>query len=300
MRFMVLVKATEASEAGVMPSVEQLRAMNEFNEELVASGAMIDGNGLQPSSEGFKFVKDGDEHHIIDGPFAETKELIAGYWLIQARSADEAVAWMKRAPMDVDGTGAELEIRPVFELEDFPEDENESGWRENEAKLREEWNAASSSAGQGALPPTPGKLVYMGIVHSSPEAEAGALPDEEELATMGSLMDESAAAGILLGGEGLRPSAEGTRIRFADGQQTVIDGPFAETKELVGGFALLQFDSEEQAREWTLRFAQVSGQQCVSVRKVFRAEDFSEELQRDAADVFEAEARMRDQLSTPN
>ena len=300
MRFFVGVKADAGSESGAMPSPGLIRAMTEFNEELVAAGVMIDGDGLQPSSEGFKILTTNGESTIVDGPFAETKEMIAGYWVIQAKSLDEAIAWAKRAPMDFDGEPAQLEIRPIFEVDDFPVSEDESGWRENEQKLREEWQADSSGSGQGSLTPTPGKLVYMGLVHATADSEAGVLPTETELAKMGALMDESAEAGILLGGEGLRPSSEGVKINFANGERTVVDGPFAETKELIGGYAIMQFDTEEQAREWNLRFAQASGQECVEIRKVYRTEDFTEELRDEVPDVFEAEDRMRAQVAEQN
>ena len=300
MRFFVGVKATADSEAGEMPSPELMRTMTEFNEELVAAGVMIDGNGLLPSSQGYKIFTANGESTIVDGPFAETKELIAGYWVLQAKSMDEVIAWVKRAPMDADGRDAAVEIRQIFELDDFPEMEDESGWRENEEKLREEWNAGSPGDAQGSLAPTPGKLVYMGMVHATADSEAGAMPTEAELATMGALMDESAAAGILLGGEGLRPSAQGVQIEYRNGERTVIDGPFAETKELIGGYAIMQFDSDEQAREWNLRFAQTSGQECVQLRKVLRPEDFSDEVREEAADVFEAEDRMRAQVAEQN
>lgn len=300
MRFFVGVKATEATEAGEMPTAEAMRKMNEFNQEVVAAGVMIDGNGLQASSTGYKILTENGVTTVVDGPFAETKELIAGYWVIQAKSIEEAVAWIKRAPMDVGGDDVSVEIRPIFELEDFPEDDGESGWRENEEKLRAEWNAGSPTDAQGTLQPTPGKLVYMGMVHATADSEAGVMPTEAELATMGALMEESAAAGILLGGEGLRPSAEGVQIRFHNGERTVTDGPFTETKELIGGYAIMQFDSEEQAREWTVRFAKTSGQECVQIRKVFRPEDFSDELREEAADVFEAEDRMRAEVANRN
>ena len=125
MRFMVIVKATKDSEAGVMPSEEGLAAMAKFNEELIKAGIMLDGNGLQPSSKGarirFSAGKLGDTSNkrtVIDGPFAETKELIAGYWIIQVKSKEEAIEWMKRCPSPHDEE-SELEIRQVFELEDF-------------------------------------------------------------------------------------------------------------------------------------------------------------------------------------
>ena len=120
MRFMVIVKATKNSEAGVMPSEEMLGAMGKFNEELVKAGVMLDGNGLQPSSKGARIRFSGDKRTVIDGPFAETKELIAGYWIIQVKSKAEAIEWMKRCPNPYNHDG-EIEIRQVFELEDFGE-----------------------------------------------------------------------------------------------------------------------------------------------------------------------------------
>jgi hypothetical protein len=120
MRFMVIVKATKDSEAGKMPSEEMLEAMAKFNEEMAKAGIMIDGSGLQPSSKGARIRFTGDKRTVIDGPFAETKELIAGYWIIQVKSKQEAIDWMKRCPNPYDGDG-EIEIRQMFELEDFGE-----------------------------------------------------------------------------------------------------------------------------------------------------------------------------------
>jgi len=116
MRVMVLVKANKDSEAGVMPSEQILTAMGQYNEELVKAGVMLAGEGLHPSSKGKRIRFSGDKRTVIDGPFAETKELLAGYWLWQVRSLDEAVEWLKRAPFD---GGTEIELRPVFEAEDF-------------------------------------------------------------------------------------------------------------------------------------------------------------------------------------
>ena len=119
MRVMVLIKATEESEAGVMPSQELLAQMGNFNEELVKAGVMLAGDGLHPSSKGVRVAFSGSERKVIDGPFAETKELLAGYWLWQVSSLDEAVEWVKRVPNPDAGTQAEIEIRPVFEADDF-------------------------------------------------------------------------------------------------------------------------------------------------------------------------------------
>lgn len=134
MRVMVLVKANEDSEAGVMPSEEQLTAMGKFNEELVNAGVMLAGDGLKASSEGARVRFEKGEQKVIDGPFAETKELLAGYWVLEVKSLDEAIEWIKRVPADPDQT-SEIEIRPVFETEDFG-DELTPELREQEERLR--------------------------------------------------------------------------------------------------------------------------------------------------------------------
>lgn len=116
MRVLVLVKANEQTERGVMPSEEILTKMGKFNEELVKAGVMLAADGLHPSSKGKRVKFSGDKPTVIDGPFTETKELLAGFWIWRVKSVDEAVEWLKRAPF---GGGAEVEIRPVFEAEDF-------------------------------------------------------------------------------------------------------------------------------------------------------------------------------------
>jgi hypothetical protein len=120
MRFMVIVKASKDSEAGKMPSEELLGAMAKFNEELVKAGVMVDGAGLQSSAKGARIKFSGDNRTVVRGPFAETNQLIAGYWIINAKSLDEAIDWMRRCPNPHEGE-AELEIRQYFELEDFGE-----------------------------------------------------------------------------------------------------------------------------------------------------------------------------------
>ena len=118
MRVMVMVKADKSSEAGVMPDEKLLTAMGKFNDELVKAGVMLAGEGLHPSSKGKRVRFSGAKRTVIDGPFAETKELVAGYWLWQVKSMDEAVEWVKRCPNPMPGE-SEIEIRPVFEAEDF-------------------------------------------------------------------------------------------------------------------------------------------------------------------------------------
>lgn len=132
MRFMVLVKANEESEAGVLPGEAILAEMGRYNEELVKAGVLLAGEGLHPSSKGARVRFDGAKRTVIDGPFAETNELIAGFWLIQARSKEEAIEWVKRAPFD---GGAEIEIRQVFEADDFGA-EYTPELREQEERIR--------------------------------------------------------------------------------------------------------------------------------------------------------------------
>jgi len=134
MRVIVLVKANRDSEAGVMPKQEELAAMGRFNEELVKAGIMLAGEGLHPSSKGVRVRFSGSQRTVVDGPFAETKELVAGFWIWQVKSMDEAIEWLKRAPFDDD---AEIEIRPVFEAEDFGA-ELTPELREQEERLRAE------------------------------------------------------------------------------------------------------------------------------------------------------------------
>src|SRR5688572_8350581 len=119
MRFMILVKADKNSEAGVMPDQKLLEEMGKYNEELVKAGVLLAGEGLQPSSKGARVRFSGDKRTVIDGPFSETKELVAGFWLIEVKSKEEAIEWVKRSPNPFPGTESEIEIRQVFESDDF-------------------------------------------------------------------------------------------------------------------------------------------------------------------------------------
>ena len=136
MRFMVLIKANADSEAGVMPSTELLAEMTQFNEELVKAGVMLGGEGLHPSSKGARIKFSGNQRTVIDGPFAEAKELIAGYWIWQVRSKEEAIEWVKRIPNPT-GEESEVELRQVFDAEDFGA-EFTPELREREERLREQ------------------------------------------------------------------------------------------------------------------------------------------------------------------
>ena len=138
MRVMVIVKASKQSEAGEMPSTELLTAMGAFNEELVAAGVMKAGEGLKPSSLGVRVLFSGDKRTVIDGPFTETKELIAGYWIWEVDSMQEAIDWLKRCPCPAEREDSEVEIRQIFETEDFAEQDPTGEIREAEHKLREQ------------------------------------------------------------------------------------------------------------------------------------------------------------------
>src|SRR5688500_1922902 len=134
MRFMILVKATKGSEAGIRPSEQMLTEMGNYNEQLVKAGVMLAGEGLHPTSKGVRVKFDGARRTVTDGPFAETKELLAGFWLWQCKSKEEAIEWLRRAPFD---GGTEIELRPVFEAEDFGA-EFTPELREQEDRLRTE------------------------------------------------------------------------------------------------------------------------------------------------------------------
>jgi hypothetical protein len=137
MRFMVIVKATKDSEAGVMPSEELLTAMGKYNEELAKAGVMLAGEGLQASSKGARVRFSGDKRTVIDGPFAETKELVAGFWIWKCKSLAEAIEWARKCPNPHPGTESEIEIRQVFEMEDFG-DEFTPELREQELQVMQQ------------------------------------------------------------------------------------------------------------------------------------------------------------------
>jgi hypothetical protein len=275
MRFMMLVKSTKNFEAGVLPDEKLLSEMATWTEELVKAGAWLEAGRLQPSSQGVRVRYASGKFTLTDGPFAESKELIAGFCLIEAKSREEAIEWAKRVPFQE----GEIEVRPLYELFDFPVDpaEKPEGWREKEAQMR-------------AAPPArkPGTIRYLGIVKADKDTEAGVLPDEKGLATMGAFMEEGVKSGVFLSGEGLQPSSKSARVRFSGSKRVVTDGPFAETKELVAGYAILQFTSKAEAVEWTKRFVQVDaplrlgGESECEIRPFFEFEDFgpSEAVQR--------------------
>lgn len=243
-RYMLIVKATPEFEAGTFPDQAFDAEAAKFLTELASAGGLLACDRLKPSSQGKRVHYKAGKFTVTDGPFVETKELVAGYCLIRAASIEEAVAWAKRMPFQ---SGA-VDVRPLFELTDFPVDraEQPDGWREKEAKMQ-------------VTPPArkPGTTRYLGMLKADRDTEAGVMPEEKALAAMGAFIEEGAKAGVFLSGDGLQPSSKAARVQFSGGQRMVTDGPFAETKELVAGYAMLQFATPAEALEWTKRFVQV-------------------------------------------
>jgi hypothetical protein len=242
---MLVVKATPEFEAGTFPDQAFETESAKYLSELQNAGALVACDRLQPSSQGKRVYYKAGKFTVTDGPFAETKELVAGYCLIRAASLEEAVAWAKRMPF----RAGDVDVRPLFELSDFPVDpaEQPDGWREKESEM------------QAAPPPSRklGTTRYLAMLKADRDTEAGVMPDEKILTAMGAFIEEGAKSGVFLSGDGLQPSSQAARVRFSDSRRMVTDGPFAETKELVAGYAILQFATPAEALEWTKRFVQV-------------------------------------------
>ncbi|MET0387739.1 MAG: YciI family protein [Polyangiales bacterium] len=245
MRFMLLIKSDADTEAGVTPNDERLSAFARFNETLAEAGVLVGAEGLMPSRRAARVRATRNETQVIEGPFPEPTALIAGFWTIEVASKSEAVAWAQRVP----GDAGEIEVRQVYETEDFPVDDSEQpgGWREKEVRARERAKTATP-------PRLPGTKRFILMIKSDRHQESGALPSPQALATMGELMGDLGRSGKVLGGEGLRPSHLGARIVQSGSQRRVLDGPFTEAKEMIAGYMLVQVaaleDTYDIARRW--------------------------------------------------
>lgn len=259
MRYLLIVKATPDYEAGQLPSREILAEMVRWNEDVVKTGAMLVSERLLPSSKGTRVTYADRKITVTDGPFAETKELVAGACMIHAKSLGEAVDWAKRIPFR-DG---EVEIRPLLEV-----------------------FSPSGESGQPVPPPqrSPGMIGYLAFIKSDSQVESGKFPEEKFIAEMSTFLQDSAKAGVFLTGEGLEPSSKSARVRYAGRERSVIDGPFAETKELVAGYCSLQFKSKAAAIEWAKQFVQVDApgrfqQRCeIEMRPIFEYTEFGADI----------------------
>ena len=250
MRYMIFRHADAQTEAGVLPSAELLEAMTAYNESLARAGVLLAGEGLKPSSEGVRYHYTAGETTVTDGPFTdgpftEAKELVAGFTTIQARSLDEAVAWARRWPAE-DGD-VTLEVRQVHEpVPSF------------------------------GAPAPDGRRQFVALLTHDEAAQEEVLPDESYMEAMGRLMTDAAEAGVLLETAGLYPSSVGARVTFAGGVPTVTDGPFAESKEVIAGYAVYQAESLAALRPWAERFGRVIGDGTSEIRPVFEAADFGD------------------------
>jgi hypothetical protein len=269
MRCMMLVKSNETIERDGFADESELTAMGKFNEEMMNAGVLLAGEGLHPSSHGARVRRAGGKTTVLDGPFAEAKELIAGYWLIQTRTREEALEWLRRVPV---GDGR-VELLPLYELNDFPVDPKEKlgGWRDQEISTRAE-------AEQRPPVRKAGTKRFVLMLKADAITEAGAPPKEEVLSKMGDLMQEAVVDGSLLGGEGLKPSSEGARLRVTNGKRSTVDGPFAESKELVAGYVLLQLPTLAHAVEFAMRWLEIhllvgSTEGEIEIRELFELED---------------------------
>jgi hypothetical protein len=199
---------------------------------------------------------------------------VGGFWLVQASSVEEVVAWARKVPFQE----GQIEIRPLYEMEDFPADaaEQAGGWRDQEKEAR----AAAPEPFATQSPRKPGTRRYMLMLKSDRLTESGAPPSEAVMAQMGALMEDLTRQGALLSGEGLKPSSASKRVKFAGGKSSVIDGPFTESKELIAGYIILQAGSRAEAVEWARRWLEVHAGQPeleggeVEVRLLSELEDF--------------------------
>jgi hypothetical protein len=257
MRFMVFVKGNEKSEAGALPDEKILQEMGVYNQELIDAGMMLAGEGLKPSSTATRVRYSKGKTKVVDGPFSEAKEVVAGYWILKAKSKADVIDWIKRAPCQ---DGSELEVRQIYESEDFGGD--------------------PATSPPPPPPAKPGTKRYVSMLFGDSKTEVGTIPSQELIEKMGGLMTEIAAQGALVAGDGLQPSSKGAKVRFSGKSRTVIDGPFTEAKEIIAGISVFRAATKEEAIEWSRRCLAIhcegvgvsEGQ--IEVRPIYELEDF--------------------------
>lgn len=242
MRFMLLIKSDAKTETGAFPDDKVGDAMEKYNDDLRAAGAWVTAEGYQASSQGARLTLENGEFTVKHGPFDNPEELIAGYWVIDVDSKEEALEWAKRVPFEVDGSRlvegtGEIEVRPFIEM---PGDEEQLAFD------------ASSAPANGA-----DTKRFISMVKSDAKIGSGAMPPPEVIEAMGAAMEPLIRDGVLIAADGLQPSSQGARVNFAAGPPVVTDGPFAETKELIGGFAMLRVGSLDEAIDLTKQAMQV-------------------------------------------
>jgi hypothetical protein len=231
MKFMMLHKADAYYENGGLPTKELIAGVGAMVGEMAQSGRLLAADGLRSSAEGVRLVFSNGKRTLIEGPFVGDNELIAGFAVMRLRSLDEGVVWASQLAGVIGD--AVLDIRPATEPWDI---------------------------GLSKKPDDLTTRRYIAMLKANARSEAGAQPTPREIERMSALIREMKNAGVLLSAGGLEPSSRAARLRNFGGRQTVIDGPFAEAKELVGGFVILELDSRAQAIEWAMRYAKVLGE----------------------------------------
>jgi hypothetical protein len=282
MKFMILRRADRNTEqvGGPMPGEELLAAMGEYHEALHAAGILRGAEGLRPTAEGVRLKLSNGKAELVDGPFAETKELIAGFSMIDVPSKQEAIDWVKRWPrLDGDVT---LEIREVGCVGGCPGIEPEQA-------------ATLAAPAQTQQTFAPDAKRFMVLLRSNSFSESDAIPGEKTMDALIRFNRDSMIRGELLAGDGLRGSALGARVAFAGGTLNVIDGPFTEVKELIAGYWVIRANSMQDAVEWAKRCpypTAIDDRIEVEIRRVYEASDFDAFT----PELRDAEERMRAQL----
>ena len=238
MRFMVMHKMTDEMEKGLPPDPMIIEGVGKLIGEAARDKVFVSGEGLKPSAQRVHIAYKGGQRTITDGPFTEAKELVAGFALMRVRSKEEAIAWCDRFAAVIGDV--ELFMGPVVEPWDI---------------------------GIGLKPHDP-PLRFLSMHQMDARAENDTPPDPALLAKMGALIDEMTRAGVLESTGGLASTKKGARIRFQGAKPTVIDGPFAESKELIAGYAILDLPSKAAAIEWAMRFGEIVQVNEVDVRQV--------------------------------
>jgi hypothetical protein len=238
-KFMMMHKTNDYYEAGGLPSTELIRNVGRMVGEMVQRGKLSAADGLRSSAEGVRLKFAGGERTVLPGPFVGSNELIASFAVLRVRSLDEAVEWASRIAA-IDGDG-EVDIRPATEPWDI---------------------------GLGKKPAEVTTRRYIAMRKASPGFEAGARPAPAQAKSMDGLIREMTQAGVLLSVGSLAPSSGAARLRNFGGKKTFVDGPFVESKELIGGFVVLELGSREEAIDWAGRYADVLGEIELDIRPV--------------------------------
>jgi hypothetical protein len=238
MQFLIMHRTSAHWENGAIPTLDLIQRVGTMIGELAQTGKLVAGEGLRPSSQGVRLQFTGGRRTVQDGPFSESKELIAGFAILRLKSIDEAIEWATKFAHVLGDL--EVDIRPVTE-----------GW----------------DIGLGEKPAGLTTTRYM-ATHKHPGGDGCVPLSETQMAKMGELMAEMQRGGVLLSAVGLHPSAKGACLRLTNGKPLVIDGPFAESKELLGGFVIVRAESLAEAVSWAARYQSVVGAEQVEVREI--------------------------------